>query len=82
MVKLGGRTDLEKFAGLHERDAVGHRHRLDLIVRHVQNRRAQLLRQLADLPAHLFAQPCIEVGKRLVHQENAWIDGDGARQRD
>ena len=63
------RVDLLQPPVAHDRDAVAHRHRLDLVVRDVEHRRAQLLVQPRDVGAHLDAQLGVEVGERLVHQE-------------
>ena len=56
-----------------EHDAVGHRHRLDLVVRDVDHRLAQLLVQPFDLAAHLVAQLRIQVGQWFVEEVQARI---------
>jgi hypothetical protein len=62
---------------LHDRDAVGQRHRLDLVVRDVDHRVLELLVQPLDLDAQFGAQLGVEVGQRLVEQEHI----DVAHQR-
>src|SRR6266508_4291716 len=62
--------------------APGERHRLDLIVLHVHDRRAQLLVQLLDLAAQPAAKLRIEIGQRLVEQEHRRVADDGAAHRD
>ncbi len=74
-IELVRRRDLLEDALAHDRDAVAHRHRLDLIVRDVDGGDAELPLKRADLGAHLHAQLRVEVGERLVHQE----DVDGCR---
>ena len=82
VIDFHGRAHLQKFAGLHERDLVGDGHGFDLVVGDIEHRGAELFGQLADLAAHLFAQAGVEIAQRLVHQEQARIHGDGARQGD
>ena len=45
LVDLARRAELLDHALVHDRDRVGHRHRLDLVVRDVHRRRAQPLVQ-------------------------------------
>ena len=48
-----------------------------------ENRRdAKALLEFTQLPAHLHAHLRVEVGERLVEQQDARADRDGARQRD
>ena len=69
VVELLGRRDLLQLAGAHDRDAVAHRHRLDLVVRDVDRRDVEVALQARDLGARLHAQLGVEVRERLVHQE-------------
>ncbi len=62
---------------MHDRDAVGKRQRLDLVVGDVDHGRAELHVQLLQLDAELGAELGVEVGERLVEQE----DVDVADQR-
>ena len=55
------------------RDAVGERQRLLLVVGHVDRRDAELALQLADLRAHLHAELGVEVGQRLVEQQDVGV---------
>ena len=57
---------------------VGQRHRLDLIVRHVDQCRAQPPPQLRDLEPHLDPQLGIEIAERLVEQKHLRVAHDGA----
>ena len=80
-------VEIERAAGLlddavaHHDDLVGHRHRLDLVVRDVDRRRLEALVQLLDLGAHLHAQLGVEVGQRLVEQEHLRVAHDRAAHR-
>ena len=67
---------------VHDRDAVAHRHRLDLVVGDVDGGRADLLLQPLDLAARLHAQLGVEVGERLVHQEHLRVAHERAAERD
>ena len=46
---------------LHDRDPIAQRHRLDLIMRHINDRRPKALMQQLDLRAHLNPQFRIEI---------------------
>ena len=76
------RADLLQHAAAHHHDPVAHRHRLDLVVRHVQDRRRQAALQLHELRAHLHPQLGVEVGERLVHQEHRGPAHDRAGECD
>ena len=78
IVDLGGRADLLQLAILQDGDLGRKRHRLDLIVRDIDDRRSGLLVQPLDLDAHVDAQLGVEIGQRLVEQEHA---AAGARVR-
>ena len=56
-------------------------HRLDLIVGHIDRRHLQFMLEVLQLGAHLHAQLRVEVGQRLVHQEDARRPDDGAGER-
>ena len=67
---------------VHQRDAVGERDRLDLIVGDDQRRRADRAQDVAQLDAQRLAQLGIEIGQRLVEQQQLGRDRECARQRD
>ena len=48
-------VDLLELALAHHRHALAHRHRLDLVVRHVDRRHREVVLQARDLRAHLDA---------------------------
>ena len=81
-------VEVERSAGLlddsvvHHDDLVGHRHRFDLVMCHVDRRGLQALVQFLDLGAHLHAQLGIEVRQRLIEQEHLRIAHDCASHRD
>ena len=78
---LARRTDLRD-APVHEhRDAIGERHRLFLVVRHVDGGDAERALQLLEFEARLEPQLGVEVGQRLVEQEQPRLAHDRARQR-
>ena len=82
VVELERRADLLDAAFLHDDDAVGHRHRLDLVVGDVDRRRLQPLVQGLDLGAHRHAQLGVEVAQRFVEQKDLRIAQDRAPHRD
>ena len=45
----------------HDHDSIGHRHRLDLVVRHIDRRSFQALMQFLDFRAHLHTQLSIQI---------------------
>ena len=71
VVELERRADLLDHAGAQHDDAVGKRHRLDLVVRDEDHRRAEPAVQLVDLHPHLHAELGVEIGERLVEEEDA-----------
>ena len=81
VVELLGRRHLLQLALAHDRDAIAHRHRLDLVVRDVDRRHADVALELRDLGAHLDPQLRVEVGQRLVHQERGGLADDRASHR-
>ena len=67
---------------MHHRDAVGHRHRLELVVGDVDHRRVQLQVEAFQLGAHLHPQLGVQIGERLVHQKRLRVADQRAAQRD
>ncbi len=83
MVELHRRADLLDQPGIQHDDAVGKRHRLHLVVRHVDHRGVgHRLVELGDLDARGDAQRRVEVGERLVEEEDLWIAHDRAANGD
>jgi len=74
-------TDLRDAAGIEYGDMVGHDHGLLPVVRHMHGGDAEGLLQCLDLVAHLLADPRVEIGQRLVEQQNLRIDGKRTAER-
>src|SRR5438552_1571147 len=66
---------------LQDGDAPAQTHRLDLIVRDMNHGGAEPGVQTAHLHAHLHAQWSIEMGERLVEQEELWPSDYGSPHR-
>ena len=75
-------ADLLEDAVVHDGDAVGHRERLLLVVRHVHERDADLALDLLQLDLHLLAQLQVERTERLVEQQHRRQVDERARERD
>ena len=82
VVDLVRGADLLDLAALEDHDAVGERHRLHLIVGHVDDGGADGLVETLDLGPHLTAQLGVEVGERLVEEEDLGTAHDGAAHGD
>ena len=82
VVQIERRADLLDDAVVHDDDLVGHGHRLDLVVGDIDGRGLQALVQFLDLGAHGHAQLGVEVGQRLVEQEDLRVAHDGAAHGD
>ena len=82
VVELQRRADLLDRAVAQHHDAVGQRHRLDLVVGHVDGSSPSCAVQLGDLDPRLPAQRGVEVGQRLVEQEHLRRAHDRAADRD
>ena len=78
LVELAGRTEPLEQAVHRHRDAVAHRHGLDLVVGEEDRRDAEAALQRGDLRAVLRAKLRVEVVQRIVHQENLRIAHDRA----
>jgi hypothetical protein len=57
------------------------RHRFFLVVRDIDRGDAEAFLQAADFGPHLHAELGIEVGQRLVEQQNGGLDDNRARER-
>src|SRR3954471_22030181 len=74
--------DLLENAVTKYRDTVTHRHCFDLVVGDIDRRRSDLTLETANLGSHLHAKLCVEVGERLVHEEDGGLADDRATHRD
>ncbi len=61
VVEIERRAELHDPARVEHDDAVGQRHRLDLVVGDVDHRGVERVVELRDLDPHLHAECCIEV---------------------
>jgi hypothetical protein len=77
LINLHRPADLLDAASVHDDDAVGQRHGLDLVMRHEHHGRAQPLVQAGDLDAGAVAKLGVEVGQRFVEQEGLGLLDDG-----
>jgi hypothetical protein len=81
-------VDFRRWANLLELALVDHRdpvregERLGLVVSYVDDRQVQSLVQRMQLFTHLLAQLNVQVGQRLVQQQEIRRVDDGARQCD
>jgi hypothetical protein len=82
LVKGSGGIVLLNFSCAQENHAVGHGHRLYLIVGDIDHGLAEPALEAANLPAHFAAQLRIEVGERLIHQADRCLRDQSAAERD
>ena len=78
LVQVALRAHLLHLTVGHDDQSVGHGQRLLLVVRDHHGGEPQLLLQLTDLDAHFMAQLGVEIGQRLVEQQNVGFDHQGA----
>ena len=76
------RGHLLDHAVAHDRDAIGHGQRFELIVRDDDGRLGEAGQHALDLAAHGLAQFDVEAGQRLVEQEAVGVAHDRAGHRD
>ncbi len=82
LVDLARASDLLDEAVVHDRDPVAHRERLFLVVRHVDERRPELVLNSLQLELELLAQLDVKSTERLVEEECRGTIDERARQRD
>ena len=81
VVDLLRRADLDDVASRHDGDPVRHHHGLLAIVGDMDRSNADLLLDRLDLMAHGRPDARIEVGERLIEQQNARIDRERPAER-
>ena len=81
-LKTSWGADLLDEAVAHDDDAVTERHGLRLVVGDVDECGVDAGAELDDLSAHLVTELGVEVGQRLVHQQDLRIADDGAADGD
>ena len=74
------RTDLLYNAGTHNNYAVAHCHCFALIMGYINNGNAQFLLNSKDFKTHGFTQFSIQVGQRLIQQQQSGLSYQSARQ--
>ena len=74
--------DLLDDAVLHDHDAIAEGHGLGLVVSDVDERTLDLVAQFDELGTHLVTKLGVQVGQRLVHQEDLGVTHDGAADGD
>jgi hypothetical protein len=75
-------ADLLHVALAHHHDAVGHGQGLLLVVRDHDRGQAELALQVADLDADFVPELGVEIGERLVEQQDVRLHGQRAGERD
>src|SRR3984893_10508301 len=75
-------ADLFDLAVAEYGDAIGHGHRLGLVMRDVDHGDADFAVDALDLDLHLLAQILVERAQRLVEQKHVRIEHETARERD
>ena len=81
-VDLARRADLDEPAPVHDADPGRHRHRLDLVVRDIEQRRAELALDALEFDPQVGAQLGVERREGLVHQEDGRVADQRASDRD
>ncbi|MNC08429.1 hypothetical protein D3C75_560130 [compost metagenome] len=80
IVQLFRRSSLLNDTIIHNYDTVTHCHSFCLVMRYVDTSGFKAFNQFSDFSAHLTTKFSIQVGKRLIHQEDLWITYDSASQ--
>ena len=70
LVEVARARDLFEPAGIHHADAIGHRHRLFLVVGDDDEGHAEAALQLHQFELRALAQLLVERGQRFVEQQN------------
>ncbi len=81
-IDLERRAVLLQPPAVHHGDLVGQRQRLGLVVGDIDEGDAGAALQLLQLDAHALAQLGVEIGQRLVEQQDRRLDHEAARERD
>src|SRR5215471_19226767 len=68
-------------SGAHDYDPVGEEDRLDDAMRHEDDGLATLLPDAQQLEVQPFARELVDCPKRLIHQDNLWIDNQDSAER-
>ena len=82
VVDLLRRADLGDAPRIHDDDAVGHRHGFLAVMGDMDGGEAEAVLQRLDLGAQLHAHLGVEIGQRLVEQQEIGLDGERPAERD
>jgi hypothetical protein len=82
IVELERRPHLLDAAPAHDHDGRAHGHGLDLVVGHVDHGGLEPLVELLQLGPHFNPQLGVQVGERLVEEENLRLAHDGPAESD
>ena len=82
LVDFARRADLLDMALVHHRDRVRERERLALVVGHVDRGDPELALQAFQLEAHQLAQLRVEVGERLIEEQQLRLHDERPRERE
>src|SRR5438132_1988693 len=80
-IEVVRRAQLLDLAGAHADDAIRHRGRLDLVVGDQDRRDTELLLERLDLGPHGQTERRVEIGERLVEEQELRLLDKGARRR-
>ncbi len=80
LVDFHRRIDLLDDAAIHEHDPVAERHGFDLVVRDIDDRGFQPHVEAGDFGPHLDAELGVEIGERLVEEEDFGFADDGSAE--
>jgi hypothetical protein len=73
---------LHHSAMLEQHDPVPHAHRFDLVMGDVDDRHAESLLEIANLPAHFASKSRVQVGQGFIHQAERVFGDDRPGERD
>ena len=79
-INLAGCSFLNDLAIAHDRNAVGHGKRLDLIVGNIERGDVETQHEVPQLKAHLLTQLRIKIAERFIEQQDLRLIDDGAGQ--
>ncbi len=82
LVDLARRADLDEAALIHDAHAGRHRHRLDLVVGHVDDGCAEFTLDALELDPEIRPELGVERGQGLVHEEHGRVPHQGPSDRD
>ena len=82
LVEIVGRALLDDAAVAQDGDLLAHRQRLELVGRRIDDRHAELAVQPLELGAHVVPQLGVEIGERLVEQQELRPADQRAAERD